>query len=437
MEQICQDSSLFMEMNDFNLSHQEFFDLINSQKSKLLDTKPLVKFYSKNYHMSKLELKKLCYTMSHMGNKYEKEALILAKYYGVFDSEKENDSILFKTYNKLIKEERLDFTSVACESLYFTSTSSILYLDYAKISCKHDKLNMLRHFFDKANFGLDDIYHLLWTCAENLSSECFDFLNKGYNIDHFLIKFIKQNKYDQFVFLYGKGIECNDLLSLCIEHSNVKILSYLLEEGVRPSKYDLIDSFSKGIYLLNDFFHKKLIFNLSLKHNVKEYFSYIDEITPDEENLMVCCKNDNLEMFVKIIEYITPNSIHLLISLKHNSFNISNYLLDNGIKPNNECLKSTNNNQLIEKIVSKNPEIDCIEHFYHENEIVFDYILKIIDIITYNDLIGLISDSKFRIYHERIILCRSVICLKYNERITVRKFSKKYCPVLREFFERL
>lgn len=479
MDEICSDCELYNQLNEEyeDMTTEEFIFFVNEQNDPLIDFDLIVKFYSGDYNMSVPEIKKLCYTMSYVGNKYEKEALILAKHYRVFDYlfETEKDcelhSDLYNKYKDLNAEKRLDLTSIACGSFYFAEKDSHLYkTEYSKIACIYDKLEIL-----KTVICLEyDIFYYIQICIDNQSSECFDFLiteEDNYrliDIENYFYECIKQHKNESAKFLHNKKIYNNDVFYYAIDSPNLEFFCFLIESGEKIYEWDLKHIFEKyslvkkypleqeklmkmiDITVNMEIFTKDLIFQSSLENNVEKYFHYMDNICIFKYYLMICCHTDNLKMFIKMeksVNYKHRNSkkYHfnfLLESLKNRSNKITKYLLDSGIKPNYECLKiafDTKNDEMIEKIISLEHDISYIPYnfLFYDNEILFNYLLNFYVTIRYYDILELFNDSNFRKNPEKIKRLSHLIKISREEKEKLINICKEKYSCLVEFFSEL
>lgn len=244
-----QDETLLNQLDHESL--EEYMDQ-KEQMKKLLKSKtnfPLMKrFYNKELEFTDKEIDQIYRSFNYLGNNYEKEALIVAKYlatYEEFIAEVDADyEMALKSKNqskidKAVEAKKLQLyveymKIITCNDLYemFIANESLFLVDKltfkeALIAAKHDAVGIFTDYIKNNELSNNESILLSEEIIKNCSLKCFELFkneqgysfyreyfdkslyNENYNAMKFLYKnfFLKYNQADALLTFGGSLLE--------------------------------------------------------------------------------------------------------------------------------------------------------------------------------------------------------------------------------------
>lgn len=460
---------LYQNVED-NLTEQEKKELTEEKKEELAvnlflelciecDFNLVERFYLKDFDFTKREIKKLVNGMIYISDPYRRHAVVLAKHYLVFEeyfdekylkllkNNKKLETELYNFYKDCHKEETLEETSIASNSLYFLDGNDLANNDYFKIVAKYDSDQIVQVMIEGYDFSKTATSILIKHIAKNGAQKCFDYLKNLRGFDRIIKKLyensIRDGKVDETIFLKKNGLSSRYEVEESIGFANVKFIEYLVsinytfvisqlnqamnfyvnqlyknslpdeefsdeEENDFPED-DLLDKSIEMIDLLisSNSFSNIEILNSALENKAYKYIDEYLEITePNNDSLANACYICNLETIKKIIDKGVEPAEYCLESIlegpQKDKKEIFFYFIQNYdfiISTNIFFLAiETQDDDIINFVISNDPPINhhvILNIFERQNLSLAKYLVERNIRINYEDLFDIL-----RLYYE-------------------------------------
>jgi len=261
-----QDETLLNQLDHESL--EEYMDQ-KEQMKKLLKSKtnfPLMKrFYNKELEFTDKEIDQIYRSFNYLGNNYEKEALIVAKYlatYEEFIAEVDADyEMALKSKNqskidKAVEAKKLQLyveymKIIPCNDLYemFIANESLFLVDKltfkeALIAAKHDAVGIFTDYIEKHDLSNNESILLSEEIIKNCSLKCFELFRDEQSYDFYrdyFNKLLYNKNYKPMKFLYE-----NFFLKYNQENALLTFGSILLQYALENDD----DEFAESIVIL-------------------------------------------------------------------------------------------------------------------------------------------------------------------------------------------
>lgn len=344
--QILQDSSLYHEMKE-DFTDNEILENFQTYVNFPI----IIKFYNKDFNLTNEEIEHLYYSLNYMGNKYQKEALILAKFYQVFDNyikeinEEYQISLIKKNKTRLLKANKtkqlelyVEYNNIKIENDLFKSfiaNDCIFKIEPLKediiICCKYDSINFLKYIWGELKIQDYEILEKeIETLLENNSQHCFDFLRKYIDNDSLenMIDFYIYNR-NVLCFLVNNdiGLQQTFIVNIACTYNDENLLEICVKKGmeVEDEEIDYLvkHNFNFCLNVIQNEYRDKILqssifannLDIFKKYFVKKYFLLDHLYYAIEKNL-----TDFVDFLINEVE-ISPDIFSILQLLNRKSLN--------------------------------------------------------------------------------------------------------------------
>lgn len=373
VKQIILDLPLYQALKEKSV--EKFIALLDDFDSNLLE-----KFYNKDYQMTNDEIEKLVKTLLSISDKNSRNAVILSKHHLVFENTQNNE--IKPIYETCFKENTLEETSIASNSLYFVTQQELKNPKYFRVVAQYDRDQILEIMLE-LNYSEGNMNLLCYDIASYQAQKCFDLMNKEFSkfFQNAYKRSIKNGNGKACIFLYENGINYKEQDIDSIISGNIEFLEHLINSGYKfklePSK--IVKIYKKEVknslddqhfFRALDFLIEKEkysgveILNASLENESEKMVEYyLRRVEPDEETLRFACFASSPEMIQKLVSMGTPGVENFLINALANSdeevplFLLKNYDMIVDSESFSEIIDK-NNQELIFEAIKHNPVID-------------------------------------------------------------------------------